>query len=266
MKAIQNFWLRPKTTVAGILLGVIQIAPVLLHYGITLGAVNGLPGVAVASGIATALLGMLAKDPWAAAPSVSASSSTAKLSAWLLIALLVPLPWLQGCTASQISETENLVNVVISAAGNLAAVADPGAAWTADLPAALTALKTAEANFQAGTGTQADISNALLTVEDVIASVAPNSEASQLADILTTAIDAALAVLPAPATSTASASASLRSARLVVASYGASSARVRYNHHGKAKIAHRLFRSRAGDFKAAWNKACAKAGFAKAKL
>jgi len=50
-------------------------------------------------------LGLLAKDPEANSPS---SGSTAKLGAWALIALLLPLPWMQGC--SGITVAQDIVN------------------------------------------------------------------------------------------------------------------------------------------------------------
>jgi hypothetical protein len=72
--------------------------------------------VTLASALATALLGLLAKDPEAASQQVSepasqrvgASSGTARLGAWMLIALLIPLPWMQGCSA--VSVAQNIVN------------------------------------------------------------------------------------------------------------------------------------------------------------
>lgn len=255
---ISNLWKHPKTTVVGLLLGAVQIGTVLMHAGVVAN-----PWLGASVGIATALLGMFAKDPSAgsaAAAGSSGASGVSKLGAWMLIALLVPATVPQmGCTQSQIQETENLVNVVIQAAGNMAAIADPGSAWATAMPAALAGLKTAEANFAAGTGAAVDVSDAMLAVEDVIAEVEPNSKVSELADILTTAIDAALAMLPAP-TAAAGANTAMRSApRLTLAAYSVRPAKAaRYNHHNRASIHHRLFRTRAGDFKAEWNKAVAK--------
>ena len=73
--------------------------------------------VLAASALATALLGLMAKDPEAAGqPAVAqanqrvsgSAAQQAKLGAWMLIALLIPLPWMQGCTAAGVAE--NIVN------------------------------------------------------------------------------------------------------------------------------------------------------------
>jgi hypothetical protein len=264
---LSNIWKHPKTTVVGLLLGAVQIGSVLMNSGIG----GASPWLGAGVGIATVLLGALAKDPGSTA-GVTVTASNAKLSAWALIMLLLfPGTFLQvGCTQSQVQETEALVNVAIQAAGNLAAVADPGAAWAAAMPAALQGLQSAEANFEAGTGVEADVSNAMLAVEDVIAQVEPNSKASELADILTTAIDAALVLLPAPTSTPAPAAtntATLAAPHLTLAAYQLRSiSATRYNHHNRVSIHHRIFRSRADDFKAAWNKAAVKAGLSKAVI
>jgi hypothetical protein len=155
----------------------------------------------------------------------------------LLILSMVLLP--MGCTSSQIAVVEAVVNVVLSAAGNLAA-AFGNEVWAADLITASAALKQAEANFVNGTGTEVAIANAAMIVEDVLAEVAPGSKASILVDILVAALDACLAILPAPTITAA------RHPHW-------------YNHHGMA-IGHRLFRSKANDFKAAWNAEAVKVG------
>jgi len=64
--------------------------------------------VSLASALATALLGLMAKDPETGSEGVSGQGSTARLGAWMLIALLIPLPWMQGCTATGVAE--NIVN------------------------------------------------------------------------------------------------------------------------------------------------------------
>jgi hypothetical protein len=95
----------------------------------------------------------------------------------------------------------------------------------------------------------------LLVVEDVIASIAPGSKEAQLAAILTSAIDAALAFLP-PQNTSISLKASVTALGPVdFPTLNIVGVRVRYNYHGKVKIPHRIFRSRASDFKAAWNAA-----------
>jgi hypothetical protein len=171
-----------------------------------------------------------------------------------------------GCNAAQLAEGEAVVNAVLGAATNLANVAEPGASWTPELTSAVAGLKKAEANFEAGTGAQAEVSNALLAVEDVLSAVEPTSKTSTLVDILVTAIDAALVYFPAPAA--AGATARLGPPHLMNAGFLTyAAAHPKYNHHGKATIRHRFGRSRAGDFKAAWNKAVgARPELAPAKL
>ncbi len=108
----KNIWNHPKTLAAGLLIAVASIAGVLSQQGISLGKVGTGTVVSLASALATALLGLMAKDPGAAvgqsAAADGSASQQAKLGAWMLIALLIPLPWMQGCTAAGVAE--NIVN------------------------------------------------------------------------------------------------------------------------------------------------------------
>ena len=112
MNFIKNIWNHPKTSAAGLLIAVASVAGVLSQQGVTLGKVGTGTVVSLASALATALLGLMAKDPEPASQQVDesasqqacASSATAKLGAWMLIALLIPLPWMQGCTAAGVAE------------------------------------------------------------------------------------------------------------------------------------------------------------------
>jgi hypothetical protein len=104
MSFITNIWNHPKTSSAGLLIAVASIAGVLSQQGITLGKVGTGTMVSLVSALATALLGLMAKDPEAASQQVSKpASQQAKLGAWMLIALLIPLPWMQGCTATGVA-------------------------------------------------------------------------------------------------------------------------------------------------------------------
>lgn len=116
MNFFSNIWNHPKTSAAGILIAVSSVAGVLAQQGLTFGKVGNGTVVTLASALATALLGLLAKDP-AAAPaaqpvptpsSISTAGRQAKLGAWMLIALLIPIPWMQGCTAK--SAAQDIVN------------------------------------------------------------------------------------------------------------------------------------------------------------
>jgi hypothetical protein len=105
MNSISNIWNHPKTSAAGLLIAVVTIAGVLSQQGVTLGSAGTGTVVTLASGLASALLGLLAQDP--GGPS-AATSSTAKLGAWALIALLLPLPLLGGCSGA--TAAQDIVN------------------------------------------------------------------------------------------------------------------------------------------------------------
>jgi hypothetical protein len=114
----KNIWNHPKTSAAGLLIAVASVAGVLSQQGVSLGNVGTGTVVSLASALATALLGLLAKDPGSASspaaspaasqPNSAPASQQAKLGAWMLIALVIPLPWIQGCTATSVAE--NIVN------------------------------------------------------------------------------------------------------------------------------------------------------------
>jgi hypothetical protein len=106
MILISNIWNHPKTSAAGLLIAVMTIVGVLSQQGISLGTVGTGTVVTLVSALDSALLGLLAKDP-----SDGASGSgigQAKLGAWALIALLLPLPLMGGC--SETSVAQDIVN------------------------------------------------------------------------------------------------------------------------------------------------------------
>jgi hypothetical protein len=129
MNLISNIWNHPKTSAAGLLIAVVTVAGVLSQQGVTLGKLGTGTVVSLVSALATALLGLLAKDPEPAPQPVSVrSSQQAKLGAWALIMLLVPLPWMQGCSAKTVAQDivnwtpslQSAVTVVDSTAAILA--------------------------------------------------------------------------------------------------------------------------------------------------
>lgn len=105
MRPISNIWNHPKTSAAGLLIAIVTLAGVLSQQGITLGAAGTGNLVTLASAIATAFLGLLARDPGGEA---SAAGATTKLGAWALIALLMPLPFMGGC--SGVTVAQDIVN------------------------------------------------------------------------------------------------------------------------------------------------------------
>jgi hypothetical protein len=63
MNTITNIWNHPRTSAAGLLIGVASIGSVLGQQGITLGKAGTGTVVSLATGIASVLLGLLARDP-----------------------------------------------------------------------------------------------------------------------------------------------------------------------------------------------------------
>ncbi len=139
MNPISNAWIHPRTSAAGLLIAVVTIAGVLSQHGLTLGAAGSGTIITLIGAIATALLGLLARDPSnqavilgeSTAPDESKnlrSSSNSKLGAWALIALLLPLPLAGGCSGTAVAQDivnwtpalESAVATVDSAASLLA--------------------------------------------------------------------------------------------------------------------------------------------------
>ncbi len=219
MNPISNIWTSPKTSIAGLLIAIVTIARVLSQQGITLGAAGSGTVITLVSGLATALLGLLARDPANSAnaansASSASSNSTTKLGVWALIALL--LPFTSGC--SGISVAQNIVNwtpTLQSAVATLdatAALLDPAAApifnaATAGFDAASNTLvaqaKAYLANPNAGVLAQLQIAvvtfqqqvNASLLQAAKITN--PASQQKALADInvVATAVNAILALV-----------------------------------------------------------------------
>jgi hypothetical protein len=112
MNLISNIWNHPKTSSAGLMIAIISITGVLSQQGITLGTAGTGTVVALVGSLATALLGLLAKDPEVASQQVSGSANqraggantSAKLGAWALIALLLPLLFVSGCSGKSVAQ------------------------------------------------------------------------------------------------------------------------------------------------------------------
>lgn len=114
MNLIANIWKHPKTSAAGVLIAISTVAGVLSQPGVTLGTAEPGTIVSLVGAAATALLGLLARDPGRfasqqvsepASRRIGADQSTgAKLSVWMLVALLVSLPWSEGCAGSSVAQ------------------------------------------------------------------------------------------------------------------------------------------------------------------
>ena len=105
MNSISNIWNHPKTSITGLLIATLTIAGVLSQQGINLGHAGSGTVLTLVSAVATALLGLLAKDPGSAS---TVANSSAKLGAWALITLLLPLPFSTGC--SGVTVAQDIVN------------------------------------------------------------------------------------------------------------------------------------------------------------
>jgi len=101
VNSLSNVWNQPRTSAAGLLIAVVTIAATLSQQGITLGKAGAGTLVTLIGALATALLGLLAKDPATPPPSANA---TAKLGVLALIALLLPLPFATGCSAATVAQ------------------------------------------------------------------------------------------------------------------------------------------------------------------
>jgi hypothetical protein len=63
MNVFSNVWQHPKTSAAGLLIGVLSVSQVLSQQGITLGKAGTGTVLTLVSGLASAALGLLARDP-----------------------------------------------------------------------------------------------------------------------------------------------------------------------------------------------------------
>jgi hypothetical protein len=143
MNLISNIWNHPKTSAAGLLIGIVSIAGVLSQQGITLGSAGTGTVVALVGGIATALLGLLARDPGQPQSTATSAGTTAKLGAWALIALLLPLPFVSGCSGKSVAQ--DIVNWTPALQSAVATV-DSSAAMLAPADAPIFAAATAGFN------------------------------------------------------------------------------------------------------------------------
>lgn len=101
MNLISNVWNHPRTSAAGLLIAAVTVAGVLSQQGITLGSAGTGTVISLVSALASALLGLLAKDP----DPGPATGNTAKLGVLMLCSVLVAgsMP-LAGCSATTVAQ------------------------------------------------------------------------------------------------------------------------------------------------------------------
>lgn len=104
MNVFANIWKHPRTTVTGLLISVTTVASVLSQQGLTLGHAGSGTVVTLVTAVASALLGLVARDPQTTSTADTGSTTTAKLGAWALIALLLPAPFVGGCSGQQVAQ------------------------------------------------------------------------------------------------------------------------------------------------------------------
>jgi hypothetical protein len=148
MNFISNIWNHPKTSAAGLLIAVVTIAGVLSQQGITLGGAGTGTVVTLVGALASALLGLLAKDPGGTAGQQSSGTTNqqAKLGVWALIALLLPLPFMGGCSGSTVAQ--DIVNWTPALESAVATVDSTGAVLA---PADAPVFAAATSGFDAAT-------------------------------------------------------------------------------------------------------------------
>lgn len=108
MNSIANIWKHPRTSVTGVLIAVATVASVLSQQGVSFGHAGAGSVVTLAGSLATALLGLFARDPAQPATQSARSLSQSRLGVWMLIALLLQLTLTSGCSGASVAQ--NIVN------------------------------------------------------------------------------------------------------------------------------------------------------------
>ena len=151
MNVFVNLWKHPRTSVTGLLIGVTTVTGVLSQQGLTLGHAGSGTVVTLIGAVASALLGLVARDPASSTGSgTDAGSDTGKTSAMAkvgvvaLIALLLPAPFVSGCSGNTVAQ--DIVNWT-PALETAVATVDSTAALM--VPADAAVFTTATANFDA---------------------------------------------------------------------------------------------------------------------
>ena len=247
MEYLKNIYLHPKTSIAGLLVAAVTVSGVLFQHGITLGHAGTGTVVELVGAIASALLGLMAKDPGnASAPSSSSTSVATKVVAFILSVLIVPvtLP-MSGCTITS-SQLKSDASALATALTSLSAVVSASDSSTASkLEVAAESLTALVNNWDTSTA-QSTLNTIAAGVETTLANISSTSKYASLVTIAVAAIDVILA-------NTSSSSVSARPAARPMSSVQVYNLGV-YRSRSKTAITHRFGRSISGDFKAAWNK------------
>ncbi len=255
MNFLTNIWNQPKTSAAGLLIAVASIAGVLSQQGVTLGKAGTGTVVTLASALATALLGLLAKDPKTGTEGPRGQGTNARLGAWMLIALTfgATLPT-AGCTVST-SELQSDATALASALNNLAVVIQPSDATAAsNLKTAATALTAAAQTGAIGPAWERALNAATSGAEVVLSAIPVTAPYAALLAIAVAAAEVIIANTVSGGT------------QLKAGATGNDANLLWYKQTGRGLIRHRFGRSQAGDFKASWNAEAAATGFAGAAV
>jgi hypothetical protein len=255
MNVLTNIWNQPKTSAAGLLIAVVSIAGVLSQQGISLGKAGTGTVVTLLSALATALLGLLAKDPETGTEGPRVQGTNAKLGAWMLIALTLSatLPTM-GCTASA-SELQADATTLAAALNNLAVVVQTSDATSAsNLRTAAAALTAAVQNGMTGPAWELALNAATAGAEVVLSAIPVTAPYAALLAIAVAAAEAIIANTMSGRTQV-KAEAAGNNANLLW-----------YTRTGRGLLRHRFGRGPAGDFKASWNAEAAASGFAGAAV
>jgi hypothetical protein len=258
MNFLTNIRNQPKTSAAGLLIAVASVAGVLSQQGVTLGKAGTGTVVTLLSALATALLGLLAKDPGPMNDSGSGSGSgrtPARLGAWMLIALTLSatLP-ATGCTANT-SELQSDATALASALNNLATVVQASDATAANnLKTAATALTAAAQSGITGPAWEQALNAATAGAEVVLAAIPVTAPYAALLAIAVAAAEAIIANTVSSGT------------QVKAEAPGNNANLLWYTRTGHGLLRHRFGRGPAGDFKASWNAEAAATGFAGAAV
>ncbi len=156
MNWLSNIWNHPKTTLAGLLVGIGTIAGVLSQQGITLGHAGTGTVVTLISGIAAALLGLVAQYPGGGG--ATGPLLTGKMLGLILLGpVLIGSLTLTACTGSQVNQVVSEINAylptvvaIVNDALQIAAAVgtNPSASAAAVNPTVVNALTVVEADLK----------------------------------------------------------------------------------------------------------------------